>query len=218
MGNIEIARMLLAREDIDTSIKDWEGLDAFELFNSTISDTFPKHQVQFKKIDTDFSSSEFDETYYIQQQSQVANIGKGGTDLYTWGHNTNYVLGHADSENRLKPERVHLSLSSQQSPFIMTRPTCVIESIAMSKYHMAILTSELQQNLLVCGFGSGGRLGTGKETQFTPVPVQWPERIISVALGRDHTIAITASGNVLTFGQNNHGQLGNVPPPFFLQV
>lgn len=151
------------------------------------------------------------QSYHIHQDDNGdVKVGKGGTDVYTWGHNTNYVLGHADSENRLKPERVHLQLNSQQSPYIMTRPTCVIESVSMSKYHMAILTSEPQQNLLVCGFGRGGRLGTGKDndTQFTPIPVQWPERILSVALGRDHTIAITGSGNVVTFGQNNFGQLG----------
>ncbi|KAI8080954.1 hypothetical protein BDF21DRAFT_444320 [Thamnidium elegans] len=213
MGNIEIARMLLTREDIDLSIKDWEGLDAFELYNSTISDTFPKEQIQLKKIDNEFGSNDLDEqwqTYNIQHTEDEIKVGKGGTDLYTWGHNTNYVLGHADSENRVRPERVNLSLSSQQSSFIMTRPTFVIESIAMSKYHMAILTSEPQQNLLVCGFGRGGRLGTGKEldTQFTLIPVQCSERIASVALGRDHTIAITVSGNVFTFGQNNFGQLG----------
>lgn len=152
------------------------------------------------------------QTYNIQHTEDEIKVGKGGTDLYTWGHNANYVLGHADSENRVRPERVNLSLSSQQSSFIMTRPTFVIESIAMSKYHMAILTSEPQQNMLVCGFGRGGRLGTGKEldTQFTLIPVQCPERIASVALGRDHTIAITVSGNVLTFGQNNFGQLGNI--------
>ncbi|KAI9273487.1 hypothetical protein EDC94DRAFT_632761 [Helicostylum pulchrum] len=213
MGNIEIARMLLTREEIDLSIKDWEGLDAFELYNSTIPDTFPKEQIQSKKPDNEFGSNDFDEqwqTYNIQHIEDEIKVGKGGTDLYTWGHNTNYVLGHADSENRVRPERVNLSLSSQQSSFIMTRPTFVIESIAMSKYHMAILTSEPQQNLLVCGFGRGGRLGTGKEldTQFTLIPVQCSERIASVALGRDHTIAITVSGNVLTFGQNNFGQLG----------
>jgi alpha-tubulin suppressor-like RCC1 family protein len=150
--------------------------------------------------------------YNIQRTEDGTKVGKGGTDVYTWGHNTNYVLGHADSENRVKPERVNLQLHSQQSPKIMTRPNSVIESVAMSKYHMAILTSEPHLNLLVCGFGRGGRLGTGKEldTQFTPVSVQWPERFASVALGRDHTIAITASGNVVTFGQNNFGQLGTV--------
>ncbi|CAO3630504.1 unnamed protein product [Mucor hiemalis] len=214
MGNIEIARMLLEREDIELGSKDWEGFDAFELFNSTILDTFPEEQIlQVEKDDVLAISIEQDEqwqTYNIQLTEDGTRVGKGGTDVYSWGHNTNYVLGHADSENRLKPERVNLQLTSQQSSVFMTRPKCTIESISMSKYHMAILTSEPQQNLLVCGYGRGGRLGTGKEldTQFTPIPVQWPERIISVALGRDHTIAVTFSGNVLTFGQNNYGQLG----------
>lgn len=179
-------------------------------------DTFPEEQIlQVEKDDDLAISIEQDEqwqTYNIQLTEDGTRVGKGGTDVYSWGHNTNYVLGHADSENRLKPERVNLQLTSQQSSVFMTRPKCTIESISMSKYHMAILTSEPQQNLLVCGYGRGGRLGTGKEldTQFTPIPVQWPERIISVALGRDHTIAVTFSGNVLTFGQNNYGQLGTV--------
>ncbi|RCI04480.1 hypothetical protein CU098_000354, partial [Rhizopus stolonifer] len=89
-------------------------------------------------------------------------------------------------------------------------PNYVIESVVMSKYHMAILTSDSSHNLLVCGFGRGGRLGLGKdlETQFIPVAVPWPERIVSVALGRDHTVAVTESGHVITFGSNDMGQLG----------
>ena len=168
------------------------------------------------KSDDDLSLSkdqdEHWETYSIQQTEEEIKVGKGGTDLYTWGYNTNYVLGHADSENRLKPERVNLQLHTQQSPRIMTRTSCAIESVTLSKYHMAVLTSEPLHNLYLCGFGRGGRLGTGKEldAQFTPIPLQWPERIVSVALGRDHTVAITASGNVLSFGQNDYGQLGTV--------
>ncbi|KAI9344772.1 hypothetical protein BD770DRAFT_414187 [Pilaira anomala] len=225
MGNIEIARMLLSREDIDLSIKDWEGLDAFELYNTTIPNTYPKHQIQLNNpstTDLDDTTEQTDEPWQTMLQPTTTEEKKlttsksaGGTDLYTWGHNTNYVLGHADSENRQRPERVPLSLSSQHSPCIMTRPNGVtIESIAMSKYHMAILTSEPQLNLLLCGFGRGGRLGTGKEhdTQFTLVPLPWPERIVSMALGRDHTIAITASGSVLTFGLNKFGQLGYDDP------
>ncbi|KAI8883128.1 hypothetical protein K501DRAFT_323634 [Backusella circina FSU 941] len=188
-GNIEIAKMLLDREDIDVTIKDNEGYTAFEIYNSTISDTFPTPKQITGNNNKSFS---------------------GGTDVYTWGSNTNYVLGHPDSEGRTRPERVNTQLDSQRTSLIMMRPDYVIESVTMSKYHTAILTSEPVNNLLMCGFGRGGRLGISREieTQLIPAPVKWPERIVSIALGRDHSIAVTESGNVLSFGSNEFGQLG----------
>ncbi|KAI7898269.1 uncharacterized protein BX663DRAFT_538623 [Cokeromyces recurvatus] len=201
IGNVEIARMLLKRDDIDLTIRDWEGLTAFEVYEMTVPHTFPKQQIISKEeLSTTITDHSIKPKY----------IRKGGTDLYSWGHNTNYVLGHPDSENRTKPERVKLQLESQKSPIFMKRPDYLIETVIMSKYHMAILTSDSVDNLLICGFGRGGRLGTGKEvdTQFTPIALQWPERIISAALGRDHTVAVTENGNVITFGSNRYGQLG----------
>ncbi|KAI9472025.1 MAG: hypothetical protein EXX96DRAFT_582639 [Benjaminiella poitrasii] len=191
MGNIEIARMLLKRDDVDLTIRDWEGLTAFEIYETTVPDTYPQQHI-------------------LKTSTSPTNVIKGGTDLYSWGHNTNYVLGHPDSENRSKPERVKmLQLDSTSST--ITTPDHLIESVILSKYHMAILTSDAVNNLLVCGFGRGGRLGTGKEidTQLTPVRVSWPERIVTVALGRDHTVAVTENGNVITFGSNRYGQLGH---------
>lgn len=185
------------------------------MYDSTVADTGAKERTLTKEHLRAREATFVDEDQELDlYNSQVLgnNGRKGGSDLYTWGHNTNYVLGHSDSENRTTPERVRLNLESQKSTFIMKRPTYLIESVVMSKYHMAILTSDACLNLLVCGFGRGGRLGLGKklETQFTPVPVQWPERIASVALGRDHTIAVTENGNVISFGSNRYGQLGEL--------
>lgn len=183
------------------------------MYDSTIVDTYAKERILIKENLRGQESTFADDDQYLNlsnHQMLGNNERKGGTDLYTWGHNTNYVLGHSDSENRTNPERVRLELESQKSTYIMKRPTYLIESVTMSKYHMAILTSDASLNLLVCGFGRGGRLGLGKEseTQFTPVPVQWPERISAVALGRDHTVAVTENGNVISFGSNRFGQLG----------
>ncbi|KAG1380698.1 hypothetical protein G6F61_003828 [Rhizopus arrhizus] len=210
MGNVEIARMLLKRQDIDLSIKDWEGFGAFELYDSTIPDAFPEIRMLSKdKKNIERTETEDDAGLY-NVLNKERHLSAGGTDVYTWGQNTNYVLGHPDSENRSRPERVHFQLDSQQNPAVLKRPAYVIESVVMAKYHMAILTSESTRNLLVCGFGRGGRLGLGKEidTQLVPIPVPWPERIMSVALGRDHTIAVTESGVVISFGSNEFGQLG----------
>jgi len=46
-------------------------------------------------------------------------------------------------------------------------------------------------------------------TQFLPKQVHGiNEQVISVALGQDHTMVITKSGAVYTWGSNQHGQLG----------
>ena len=73
------------------------------------------------------------------------------------------------------------------------------------------MTNEKKANLRVCGFGSGGRLGLGQHTQYNLVPVpQLQARITAVALGQDHTIALTENGDVLSWGMNRFSQLGYV--------
>ncbi len=46
-------------------------------------------------------------------------------------------------------------------------------------------------------------------TQFVPKPVLGiNDTVAAIALGQDHTIAVTKSGAVWTWGSNQHGQLG----------
>jgi alpha-tubulin suppressor-like RCC1 family protein len=55
--------------------------------------------------------------------------------------------------------------------------------------------------------GLSATLSTG--TQFLPKQVHGlNEQVTSVALGQDHTIVITKSGALYTWGSNQHGQLG----------
>lgn len=55
------------------------------------------------------------------------------------------------------------------------------------------------------------RLGPGQHTQYNLVPLaQLTQPIASVALGQDHTLALTASGEVLSWGLNRFSQLGYV--------
>ncbi|KAI8332145.1 hypothetical protein BC941DRAFT_437618 [Chlamydoabsidia padenii] len=224
LGRMEMVGMLLKREDLDLSIKDWEGYKALELFSTTTSDSgsllrkletptgpiMDMHDQTWTKDNRHLSTNQHHTT---QGSLTRTAMRQGGTDLYTWGMNATYILGHLDTENRSRPERVPLYLESQQeqqTTLVNVLQQHVIESVCMSKFHMAILTSESRHNLLVCGFGRGGRLGTGKDTdaQLAPLPVRWPERIVDVAVGRDHTIAVTTSGSVITFGNNHYGQLG----------
>lgn len=190
--------MLLQREDIDLNIKDWEGLRPFELYSLTVRDVFPRYPDAPRKNGK-----------RVDHAAVSDNAKMEGTELYSWGSNTNYVLGHRDPDNRVNPDRVPLDLECHRTEFIMQRPNVAIKSIQMSKYHTAVVTDEPSHNLLICGFGRGGRLGTGNaETQLALTPVPWSERILSVALGKNHTIAVTESRNAISFGDNTYGQLG----------
>ncbi|KAG2186942.1 hypothetical protein INT44_003170 [Umbelopsis vinacea] len=208
-GHIESALVILAREDTDLSVKDFEGNTALDLYNSTIDDTNPSARTILPDL-TDKSDGDlysFSKSGILD--SDESNGVAGGTEVFTWGYNTNYVLGQRDSENRSRPDRVHLNLVSQQLPQVLKRPEYVITSVTMSKFHSAITTSEPEQNLLICGFG-GARLGLGNEdTQFLFKPVSSIHGHVAIAaLGRDHTIVVTSTGETYSFGNNLNGQLG----------
>ncbi|KAG2178097.1 hypothetical protein INT43_003350 [Umbelopsis isabellina] len=208
-GHIESALILSSQEDIDIFIKDFEGNTALDLYNSTIEGTSPSPRTieNIKRDNHDGDAFHgLKSSFWSLEESHSST---GATDIFTWGYNTNFVLGHRDSENRTRPDRVHLNLVTQQIPQVLRRPAYVIMSMIMSKFHSAIITSEPENNLQLCGFG-GARLGFGNEdTQFLFKPVNGiHDQVVVAALGRDHTVVVTRGGDVYSFGINNYGQLG----------
>jgi hypothetical protein len=92
----------------------------------------------------------------------------------------------------------------------------MIQDVVLSKLHSAVLTADPASNLYVCGVGRGGRLGLGDEnTRFTYTPVQGPftdKKVVQVALGQNHSMAIDDTGALWTWGNNAEYQLGYVLP------
>lgn len=75
--------------------------------------------------------------------------------------------------------------------------------------HTLILTDDGE--VLSFGVGEYGRLGTGSNDDAavpTPLEVLANEDIVQVATGLDHSLALSATGNIYTWGRNNFGQLG----------
>lgn len=88
-----------------------------------------------------------------------------------------------------------------------------IQDVQMSKLHSAVLTSDPESNLYLCGHGQGGRLGSGDEqTRFQFFCVEGGglagKRVAAVALGLNHTLALSDDGEVFSWGSNGFGQLG----------
>lgn len=113
-------------------------------------------------------------------------------------------------------------LSQQASPdlskipaLVLSRPL-LVHDVVLSKLHSAVLTTDPASNLYICGVGRGGRLGLGDEnTRFNYVPVQGglaDRKVVQVALGQNHSLAITDTGELWTWGSNAHAQLGYALP------
>ncbi|KAL8925284.1 MAG: hypothetical protein Q9208_003574 [Pyrenodesmia sp. 3 TL-2023] len=167
-----------------------------------------------------------------------------GDELFTFGSNKNLSLGFGDEDDRQYPERISLkrpdrllyrlanehesrSLPSSQHlhrrdlssslPAVVQYKPVTFQDVRLAKFHSAVLTNDPEGNLYVCGFGPGGRLGTGDETtRFGFVPVSGgglaSRRIVDIGLGQSHTVAVSSMGEVFSWGNNTYGQLGYALP------
>ncbi|KAG5636401.1 hypothetical protein H0H81_008175 [Sphagnurus paluster] len=184
-ANLPAALLLLQRLDTDRTLQDFEGYTAFDLYNSTLNGTKPCRDAPYG-------------------------------DLYTWGANRNAALGFADGGDRAHPEQVIIQRKETESDAEKTHILSrffplYARQVQMSRLHTAVITSENGGNLRLCGFGGGGRLGAGQHTQYVLKQLpNLPHTIVSVALGQDHTLALTKAGEVLSWGLNRFLQLGYV--------
>ncbi|XP_054425632.1 inhibitor of Bruton tyrosine kinase isoform X2 [Pteronotus mesoamericanus] len=126
------------------------------------------------------------------------------TDVYTWGDNTNFTLGHGSQNSKHHPELVDL----------FSRSGVYIKQVVLCKFHSVFLSQKGQ--VYTCGHGPGGRLGHGDEqTCLVPRLVEGlsGHNCSQVAAAEDHTVVLTEDGCVYTFGLNTFHQLGIIPPP-----
>lgn len=111
-----------------------------------------------------------------------------------------------------------VSYDFSEIPALIQNRPLMIQDVVLSKLHSAVLTADPMSNLYICGIGRGGRLGLGDEnTRFSFIPVQGglsDKKVIQISLGQNHSIAVTSSGELWTWGSNTFSQLGfPLPPP-----
>ncbi|HEX5267911.1 MAG TPA: hypothetical protein VFW24_14190 [Acidimicrobiales bacterium] len=119
--------------------------------------------------------------------------------LYSWGHNSAGQLGSGTTADNATPGAVTLPGGAT-----------AVQVGAGSDFSLAVGSDG---NLYAWGDNADGQLGDGTtSSSSTPVEVSLPaaaEPATAVAAGDAFAMAIGADGNVYSWGDNTHGQLGN---------
>jgi alpha-tubulin suppressor-like RCC1 family protein len=118
--------------------------------------------------------------------------------VLAWGDNTAGALGNGTTTSSLTPVRVKLPTG--------TKVRALFAGCGQS------LARTAKGHVLAWGDNGDGELGNGTTTDSdTPVRVKLPAgtKVIAVAAGCRHNLALTAKGHVLAWGLNSDGELGN---------
>lgn len=146
-------------------------------------------------------------------------VGSGGT-LYGWGRNDSGQLGNGTRMDSNVPVPINIILGPRAWPIRAALPGSaphpgpaanpkLISVFAGCNHTLALWSNG---TLLSWGDDSFGQLGDGHTGGFSDVPVsvQYPsgDHIKAVSAGCTHSLALTSTGQVLSWGDNDFGELG----------
>ena len=126
-------------------------------------------------------------------------------DVWGWGNGSNYQIGTGTDDIYDPPVRVE-PLSGQH-----------VQQLFAAKFHSCAVTRD--GALYTWGWAQGGRLGHGHvagrpldgQAQMTPLRVGGQLgklRVVEVAAGKHHTVAVVEGGEVFSWGRGGDGRLG----------
>lgn len=128
----------------------------------------------------------------------ICNDGR----VISWGRNELGQLGNANRERKDRP-RINSSVTSHA----FTGP---ILHVACGATHAVAITRS--GRTITWGGNRKGQLGDGQLTSSNVplLPLQLRHRpVVAVTAGENHCLALTIGGNVYSWGDNAHGQLGH---------
>lgn len=133
-----------------------------------------------------------------QQQQQRARSLDEPMHTLAWGRNKEGQLGLSDEKLRWRPTQIAYFSGVAQ------------RMVAAATIHSAAL--DAAGHAYTWGVDAGGRLGRLDDPSARNQPRRVLEfvsqRVLEVAVGREHTLFLLESGHVYACGKNTHGQLG----------
>ncbi|KAG8373675.1 hypothetical protein BUALT_Bualt11G0049300 [Buddleja alternifolia] len=119
-------------------------------------------------------------------------------EVRSWGRNQNGQLGLGTTEDSLVPQKIGAFQDIS------------VKMVAAGAEHTAAVTEDGE--LYGWGWGRYGNLGLGdRNDRSVPVKVSavQGEKMVVVACGWRHTISVSSSGSLYTYGWSKYGQLGH---------
>ncbi|KAL0378192.1 UNVERIFIED_CONTAM: Ultraviolet-B receptor UVR8, partial [Sesamum radiatum] len=119
-------------------------------------------------------------------------------EVQSWGRNQNGQLGLGSTEDSLVPRKIEAFQGIS------------VKMVAAGAEHTAAVTEDGQ--LYGWGWGRYGNLGLGdRDDRLVPGKVSTiqGEKMVLVACGWRHTISVSSSGSLYTYGWSKYGQLGH---------
>ena len=130
-------------------------------------------------------------------ETQAAGSSASPGTAWAWGYNLRAELGNGTNTGSNIPVQVSLAAGT------------TVHAVAGGESHSLALTSTGQ--VLAWGSNFWGQLGNGSTSNSSiPVQVSQPSgTVTAIASGENHSLALNSAGQVLAWGSNSHGQLGN---------
>jgi alpha-tubulin suppressor-like RCC1 family protein len=133
------------------------------------------------------------------------------TSLHSWGEDIRQ-LGFTANGGTNQPRALALQEAGSSDGSSRGSGLNAVISVTASAHHTLLLTRD--GSVWAFGDGSGGRLGLGDSAAHAVTPKLVPFfaasrlRVISIAAGERHSLAITAGGALFSWGDGRNGSLG----------
>lgn len=235
-GNIAAALLLLQRPDVDVHAKDWEGYTPYDVWNSSIEGTKP--DVPHRREAEADAEDEIDAELYVWGSNRNAGLGVGDADdrafpeLVQFDRDGQSRVGRTISE-RFRAVKVRgVGMARFHTAVVTSESRANVRVCGFgsgARLGSGIHTTTYNPTTLAGLPSSSSALASGYSTPSRPPGISRsshsssaqsrdysssdPQRIVAVAAGQDHTLALTAAGEVWSWGNNRNSVLGYVIDP-----
>eukprot|EP00936_MAST-01D_sp_MAST-1D-sp1_P001484 g1484.t1 len=149
-------------------------------------------------------------------------LSESSMQVYSFGHGLHGRLGHGDEASQLVPRQIRWFMrptsKMRKGAVLCKRRSFADEQVvqvAAGRAHTLLVTAGGE--LMSFGCGADGQLGHGERGYFPESDEHTPKsvrklrsrRVVTISAGKAHSLCVTETGELWSFGSGNDGALGH---------